>query len=164
MDGMDGRLAPMTAQMYHEYYREYRSDPDLCFDKGDFAEFAYDPEWVDRYVRRQADPGRRCFAILHGDEVVGELILKDIVPRERATLSISMKHGGYKDRGFGTRAERLAIEYAFGALEVSVLCADALVTNARSRHVLEKVGFRETHEDGRFAYYEIKKEEWKERS
>lgn len=164
MDGKDVRLAPMTAQMYHEYYREYRSDPDLCFDKGDFAEFAYDPEWVDRYVRRQADLNRRCFAIMHRGEMVGELILKDIVPRERATLSISMKHGGYKDRGFGTRAERLAIEYAFGEMGVKVLHADALVTNARSRHVLEKVGFHETHEDGRFAYYEIKKEEWKERS
>ena len=42
MDGKDVRLAPMTAQMYHEYYREYRSDPDLCFDRGDYAEFVYD--------------------------------------------------------------------------------------------------------------------------
>ena len=159
----DGRLAPMTAAMYHAYYREYQSDPDLCPDKGRYAEFVYDPDWVDRYIRRQAERNRLCFAVMNGDEMVGELILRDIEPRVRATLSISMKNAACKDRGFGTRAEQLAIGYAFDVLDVPVLCADALLTNARSRHVLEKVGFEQTGEDGTFAYYRILREKRKEK-
>ena len=157
------RLTPMTAEMYHAYYREYQSDPDLCADGRQCAEFVYDPDWVDRYVRRQAEKKRLCFAVMNGDEMVGELILRDIEPRVRATLSISMKNAACKDRGFGTRAERLAIGYAFDVLNVPALCADALLTNARSRHVLEKVGFEQTGEDGTFAYYRILREKWKEK-
>ena len=156
------RLAPMTEAMYHAYYREYQSDPDLCPDKSRYAEFVYDPDWVDRYIRRQAEKNRLCFAVMNGEEMAGELILKDIEPHTRATLSISMKNAACKDRGFGTQAERLAIEYVFGVLDIPALYADALLTNARSRHVLEKVGFEQTGEDGTFAYYRILREKWKE--
>ena len=99
---------------------------------------------------------------MNGEEMAGELILKDIEPHTRATLSISMKNAACKDRGFGTQAERLAIEYVFGVLDIPALYADALLTNARSRHVLEKVGFEQTGEDGTFAYYRILREKWKE--
>ena len=153
------RLTPMTAQMYHIYFQEYQNDPDLCRDKGEFAEYVYDAEKVDRYIQRQIDLKRVCFAILHGGEMVGELILRDIRPRESATLSICMKNAACKDRGFGTRAERLAIEYVFNEMDIPVLRADALLTNARSRHVLEKVGFRETGRDGTFAYYRLERPE-----
>ena len=152
------RLRPMTAEMYHAYYREYQNDPDLYPDRGDCRPFVYDPEWVDRYIRRQAEKRRRCFAIMVGDEMAGELIIRDIEPKERATLSISMKNAAYKDRGIGTRAERLAIGVVFDEMEIPVLYADALLTNARSRHVLEKVGFVETGRDGAFAYYCLRKE------
>ena len=156
------RLAPMTEAMYHAYYREYQSDPDLGPAKSRYAEFVYDPDWVDRYIRRQAEKNRLCFAVMNGEEMAGELILKDIEPHTRATLSISMKNAACKDRGFGTQAERLAIEYVFGVLDIPALYADALLTNARSRHVLEKVGFEQTGEDGTFAYYRILREKWKE--
>ncbi|MDO4865356.1 MAG: GNAT family N-acetyltransferase [Clostridia bacterium] len=159
----DVRLTPMTEAMYHAYFREYQSDPDLCADRSRYAAFVYDPEWVDRYVRRQAERNRLCFAVMDGDEMVGELILRDIEPHARATLSISMKNAACKDRGYGTRAERLAIGYAFDVLDIPALCADALLTNARSRHVLEKVGFEQTGEDGTFAYYRILREKRKEK-
>ena len=154
---MEVYLRPMTAEMYHAYFREYENDPALYPDGAGFAPYVYDPEKVDRYIQRQIDLKRKCFAVLCDGELAGELILKDIEPRRRATLSICMKNAGYKGRGIGTRAEALAAEYAFNELGVPALFADALRTNARSRHVLEKVGFVETGRDETFVYYCMRK-------
>ena len=48
--------------------------------------------------------------------------------------------------------------YVFNELDIPALFADAVLTNARSRHVLEKVGFTIIREDGEFAYYRIDRE------
>ena len=72
-------LRPMTAEMYHVYYMEYRNDPDLYMDKSEYAPFVYSPEWVERYIQRQISKNRKCFAIMVGDEMAGEIILKNIV-------------------------------------------------------------------------------------
>lgn len=150
-------LVPMTAEMYHEYFREYQNDRDLYIDKSAFVPFTYDAVWVDRYIQRQADQKRKAFAIMYGDEIVGELIIKNIVEKQCATLSIAMKNAAYKDRGFGTAAERLAIRYVFDVLDIPILYADTVLTNLRSRHVLEKVGFRCIKEDDVFRYYAIER-------
>lgn len=95
------------------------------------------------------------------DEMVGEVILKNIEPGKCATLGISMKNAGFKDKGFGTRAERLAIDYVFYKLGIPVLYADSILTNTRSQHVLEKAGFRETGRDETFVYYKISQSDFK---
>lgn len=150
-------LLRMTAELYQAYFREYENPPDLYADPSQWAAYVYDPAWVDRYIQRQRDPSRRAFAVMYGDDMVGEVILKDITPRTCATLSICMRNERCRDRGFGTRAERLAIQYAFGELDLPVLYADALRANARSRHVLEKVGFRPIREEGDFIFYRIER-------
>lgn len=66
-----------------------------------------------------------------------------------------MKNKNYKDRGFGTRAEQLAIEYVFYELDIPMLYADSVLTNTRSQHVLEKVGFRFIYEDEQRKHYKI---------
>ena len=70
-----------------------------------------------------------------------------------------MKSSQYKDRGFGTQAEWLAIDYAFHKLDIPVLYADAVLTNTRSQHVLEKVGFQLISQDARRKYYRISRVE-----
>ena len=50
---------------------------------------------------------------MYGDEMVGELKIYNIEVGKSATLGITMKNSKYKDRGFGTRAEQLVIEYVF---------------------------------------------------
>ena len=151
-------LQPMTAEMYHAFYREYQNDPDLYLDKSQCAPYIYVPEGVDRYIQRQNDLHRICFAIMLGDEMAGEVIIKNIEPRKCATLSISMKNAAYKDRGIGTQAERLAIDYVFRVLDIPILYADTILTNARSQHVLEKVGFRYIRTEGDFRYYCIERD------
>ena len=43
---------------------------------------------------------------------------------------------------------------------MQVVYADTLVKNARSRHVLEKVGFSEIRRDNQSIYYEYHKSNW----
>ena len=155
---MEITLKPMTAEMYHAFFREYENDMDLFLDKDDFFEYVYEKEKVDAYIQRQIDLKRRPFAIMHGDEMVGEVRIYNIVPGESAVLGITMKNRKYKDRGFGTRAEQLAIDYVFHEMDIPVLYADSVLTNTRSQHVLEKVGFRFLYADERRKHYKIARE------
>ena len=66
-----------------------------------------------------------------------------------------MKNRNYKDKGFGTRAEQLAVEYVFYQLNIPVLNADCILTNTRSQHVLEKVGFQFIYADEQRKHYQI---------
>ena len=152
-------LTPMTARMYHAFFRDYKNDADLYLDKSEFREYTYDRETVDAYIRRQIALKRLPFAILYGDEMAGELKFYDIKPHESAVLGITMKSSQYKDRGFGTQAERLAIDYAFHKLDIPVLYAAAVLTNTRSQYVLEKVGFQLISQDARRKYYRISRVE-----
>lgn len=148
-------LLPMTADMYHAYFREYQNDMDLYIDKRTYVLYTYDKEKVDQYIQRQNERNRKSFAIMFDGEMVGELIIKNIVDHQCATMGIAMKNAKYKDRGFGTQAERLAIQYVFHELDIPVLYADSILSNTRSQHVLEKVGFKLVKQEGDFKYYRI---------
>lgn len=148
-------LLPMTAEMYHEYFKEYQNDLDLYIDKSTYQTYTYEEEKVNRYIQRQIDLKRKVFAIMFHGEMVGEIVIKNIVERECATLGLAMKNTKYKDRGFGTKAEQLAIQYVFNELDIPVLYADSILSNTRSQHVLEKVGFKFIKEEGEFRYYRI---------
>ena len=148
-------LKPMTPQLYHAFFREYENDPDLYLDKSEFAPYVYDEAKVDAYIQKQINLKRLPFAIMHGEEMVGELKIYNIVDGESASLGITMKNRTYKDRGFGTQAERLAIEYVFTQLDIPVLYADSVLTNTRSQHVLEKVGFQLMYADEQRKHYRI---------
>ena len=150
-------LLPMTPEMYHKYFREYQNDLDLYIDKSTYTPYTYDEEKVNRYIQRQIDLNRKALAIMHDDEIVGEVIIKNIVAHQCATLGLAMKNAQYKDRGFGTKAEQLAIQYVFTELDIPVLYADSILTNTRSQHVLEKVGFQFIKEEGDFKYYRIER-------
>ena len=150
-------LQPMTAEMYHEYFKEYENDLDLYIDKEAYVSYSYDEDKVNQYIQRQIDLNRKNFAIMCGDEMVGELVVKNIEANKCATLGIAMKNVQYKDKGYGTKAELLAIDYVFHELDIPVLYADALLSNKRSQHVLEKVGFRLIKEEGDFKYYCIER-------
>ena len=151
-------LVPMTPGLCHELYRGWQNDPAMYAHPSQFRPFRYDPDWVDRCFARQQAPDRRYFAILADGAVVGEIILKRI-DRAAGTcvLSIHLQNDRVKGRGFGTRAEGLAVDFAFERLGLRAVLADAVKTNARSRHVLEKVGFEQCGEDETFACYRIEK-------
>ena len=149
------RLEPMTDEMYQIYFREYENDPDLCLPGQECRPFVYNEESVERYVQRQRERKRVPLAILYGNEIVGEILIKDVEPSVCATLSVTLKNTGYKDRGIGTQAEKLAVAYVFWQMDIPTLYADTVRTNTRSQHVLEKVGFVKIRENAKFCYYRI---------
>lgn len=151
-------LVQMTAEMYHEYFKEYQNDLDLYIDKSAYVPYCYEEETVNQYIERQIDLKRKNFAIMCDDKIVGELIIKDIEEHKCATMGIAMQKAEYKDKGYGTKAELLAIDYVFHELDIPTLYADSILLNTRSQHVLEKVGFRLTGEDEEFKYYRIDRE------
>ncbi len=152
-------LRQMTSRMFHAYYREYQNDPELFLDRTQYKPFSYSPEWTEAYIRRQIERKHICLAVMVGDEIAGEIVLKDIVPRSSATLGICMKIDRFKGRGYGTQAERLAADYVFYTLDIPVLCADSILPNLRSQHVLEKAGFRLLRTEGDFKYYSMERQD-----
>ena len=148
-------LLPMTAEMYHEYFKEYQNDLDLYIDKDAYTPYTYEEEKVNRYIQRQVDLKRKVLAIMFDNEIVGEIVIKNIVEHQSATMGLALKNINYKDRGIGTQAEQLAIQYVFNELDIPVLYADSILSNTRSQHVLEKVGFKFIKEEGDFRYYRI---------
>ncbi len=149
------RLVPMTDEMYRSFFSEYENDPDVYLPGQAYIHYEYSEEKVAKYVQKQKDLKRIPLAILYDDEIVGEIIIKKIEPQKCAMMSIVLKHTQYKDKGIGTQAERLAVQYVFNDLDIPTLYADTIRTNSRSQHVLEKVGFSLVREDRDFKYYRI---------
>ncbi|MBQ5868939.1 MAG: GNAT family N-acetyltransferase, partial [Lachnospiraceae bacterium] len=61
----------------------------------------------------------------------------------------------FKGKGYGTKAEQLAIAYAFDELKMKKVNADVIHKNKRSQHVLEKVGFQFIYADEERKHYQI---------
>ena len=158
MEPSEIRLAPMTDEMYFAYFREYENDPDVFLEGQPYVSYTYSEEKEERYIQRQKDLRRIPLAILREDEIVGEILLKNIEEHSSATMGIALKNARYKDQGIGTRAERLAVDYVFQVLDIPTVYADTIQTNTRSQHVLEKVGFVFLREDENFNYYRIDRE------
>lgn len=144
------RLEPMTREMCHELYRRFVNDPAI----GHYYEYIYSAEKADEYYDRNINGGRLLFAVMLGNEIIGEVKLKDIDREKReCSMGIHLRDDSVKGKGYGTEAERQMLEYAFDELEMKAVNADAAIKNSRSRHVLENLGFRFLREDESFAYY-----------
>ena len=154
-------LKPMTRQMCHEFYQNFQNDPAI----GHYYEYVYTPEIADRYFDTNSVADRKLFAIMVGDQIVGECKLKNIDFQKReCSMGIHLQNDTAKEKGYGTQAERLVLQYAFEELGMVAVNADAALKNTRSQHVLEKVGFQYTYEDETFKYYRCqanKTERWK---
>ena len=144
----------MTRALWHELYCGWENDPAVCAPGQPFVPYHYDhAEAESRFTARQSFD-RVILAILLGEHPIGEIQLKRIdQARGVCTLSIHLQNDAVKGRGFGTAAERLALEYAFATLGLRAVEADCLSANARSAHVLEKAGFRLQREEGGYRYY-----------
>lgn len=149
-------LKKMTRDLCHELYKNWENDPSIYGDMSAFSPYVYRTESVDKYFDAKNIPSRVLFAIMLDGIPIGELQLKyiDWLSAE-CTLSIHLQNDAVKGKGYGTQAERLAVQYAFNELEMKTIHADAILKNTRSQHVLEKVGFQLLGEDDAFKYYRI---------
>lgn len=72
-----------------------------------------------------------------------------------------MQNDSVKNKGYGTAAERLAVEYAFFVLKMERVWAETLEKNKRSQHVLEKLGFRYQSGEKGYQKYVLERRDWK---
>lgn len=158
---MNIRLCKMTKAIRRRYYQDFVFDSDLFLDMSRFKPYEYSAEKCDALVDRHETLGRVYLAVMLNDRPIGEVILKEIDPvRKCCTLAIHLQNDSVKNRGYGTKAEKLALEYSFYELNIETVYADAVHKNKRSQHVLEKVGFRETHKDENFVCYRCDRSSW----
>lgn len=151
-------LTPMTRQLCHEFFSGFENDADLFADMSKFQKYVYDEERVNAFFEKQQAKDRIALMVLLGERPIGQIIFKQIDGSKReCTLSIHMQNDQYKGRGYGTRAEQLAVEYALNELKMKRIHADTILKNKRSQHVLEKVGFRFVRSDGTFYYYVLER-------
>lgn len=147
-------LCIMTRELCHALYKGWENDPAIYMDMDLFTPYKYDESKVVQYFESKQNPSRVFFAILKDGKPIGEIHLKQIDRQKKeCTLSIHMQNDTVKGRGYGTRAERLALRYAFDVLGMDAVNADTVIKNTRSQHVLEKVGFQFIREENVFKYY-----------
>lgn len=148
----------MTRELCHELYKNWENDDSIYMDMSLFKPYNYREEAVDRYYDSKQEPSRRLFAVMLEDKPIGEVQLKQIdQDKKECTLSIHMQNDAVKGKGYGTQAERLAIQYAFEELGMIAVNADTVVKNVRSQHILDKLGFEFIKEEGDFKYYRLEK-------
>ena len=148
----------MTRKLCHQLYMSWENDPSIYMDMSLFTAYKYDENTVNTYFETKQNPSRILFAIMKNEKPIGELQLKDINQTNReCTLSIHLQNDTVKGKGYGTRAEQLAIQYAFEVLNMVAVNADTIIKNTRSQHVLEKVGFKLIREEYGFKYYRFER-------
>ena len=157
-------LLPMTRARMQALFRDFVFDPDLFSDPALFEKArnaGCGPAAADAlFARRCREENSLSFAVTRDGAVIGEAVLRRIDPdRKDCELSIHLQNDAVKGRGFGTQAEKLALEQAFGVLGLRRVRAEVLPKNTRSRHVLEKLGFVRTAEKDGFLRYELDRPE-----
>lgn len=160
---MDITLHEITKELWHEFYKGLEFDPATFPDADAFVHYQYDAEKVAQdFEKKSKAVDRKEFIIMCKEKVVGNLHLKHIDNEKKVCeLAIHMMNDSCKNKGYGTQAERLALEYAFETLKMQTVFADAITKNTRSQHVLEKVGFCQIKEDDEYKYYRLDFETWR---
>ena len=154
-------MQTMTIELSRQYHKNFVLDPDLFADKSKYQPYIYSEAESDATVERYQKLGRIYMAVMLDKEPVGEVILKNIDQAQKCcTLGISMRSDEFKNKGYGTEAEKQILDLAFNELGMETVFADALLRNTRSQHVLEKIGFRKTHRDDTFVYYRCDRAVW----
>ena len=70
-----------------------------------------------------------------------------------------MMNDSVKGKGYGTQAEKLAVDYAFDVLGAESIFAESLIKNTRSQHIMEKIGFKYFGEEDGFRQYRLEKKD-----
>ena len=161
---MNITIAPMTREQMHEMYQGFTMDPNIFDDMELFEahkDYVYDPQKVDAlFDMRSAEEGSIAFAVLLDDKVIGEVGLRHAnAETKECELSVHLQNDSVKNKGYGTQAEILAINYAFQELGMEHIFAESLVKNTGSQHILEKLGFQYTGEADGFKQYYLEKQE-----
>ncbi len=149
-------LVPMTRELYHEFYRGYRTDLPPKGLRYNYHPYVYNEETEEEYYRLSVALERIMFAVIIDGSPVGEVILQSVnYDRKDCKIRCTMQSKEYKNRGYGKEAIKLALNYAKNTLNLTKVIAHVESDNTHARHVLEKIGFKRTENTGSNMIYEI---------
>ncbi len=96
-----------------------------------------DNSYKDIYEAKQL----RLVISLHNNQPIGFIDLYDFDPKnKRAGLGILILEG-YHDKGYGTQAVKMMMNYAFEVLDLHQIFASIIEDNQRSLSLFKKLGF-----------------------
>lgn len=101
-----------------------------------------DEEVIDWFKIKTQNKNKKCFGVLNEENrIVGYLTIKDIKRlRKTSTLGIVFDPN-YINKGYGTEAIRLFLEYYFYVLKMKTLHLDVAKFNKRAINCYKKCGF-----------------------
>ena len=138
------RLRPLEREDLPRY-QELFSEPEINLRFGGLGV----PESLSRLQRRfdggEFDTTDRFLqlAIETEDTLIGVMVLRneENLPSRSATFGIIIGDRAYQDRGYGTEASTLLLDYAFAVLGYHKINLDLFEYNARAQAMYEKLGF-----------------------
>ena len=98
-----------------------------------------------KYLEENSSP-EATFVIVttEDDKMIGTVGLEDINSINRtATLGIFIGDKDYRDKGYGTEAIKLILEYGFKYMNLNNIKLDLMAFNIRALKCYEKCGFKE---------------------
>ena len=98
-----------------------------------------------KYLEENASPEASFVIVtIEDNKMIGTVSLEDINSINRtATLGIFIGDKNYRDKGYGTEAIRLILEYGFKYMNLNNIKLDLMAFNTRALKCYEKCGFKE---------------------
>lgn len=98
-----------------------------------------------KYLEENGNPeGNFAIVTLEGDKLIGTVSLERIEWINRtATLGIFIGDGEYLNKGYGTEAIRLILEFGFKYMNLHSVKLDVMEFNQRAIKCYQKCGFKE---------------------
>ncbi|MCR5146805.1 MAG: GNAT family N-acetyltransferase [Clostridia bacterium] len=136
-------LSPRNSQDY-EIFAEWLNDPQVA-DYIGRSGMLMTNEGEKEFLEQNNNP-EATFAIidLETDKMVGTVSIESINHLNRCgTLGIFIGDKDYRDKGYGTEAIKLILEYGFKYLNLKNINLDLVSANARAYRCYQKCGFKE---------------------
>lgn len=141
-------LKERTKELCREFFRQFEQDSMLFADMSKFKPYEYSEEKADAFFESRNTSDRKNFVIMLENEVIGEIYFKHIDWQKGiCELGVGMKNDNFKNRGYGTEAEKFALKYAFGQMNMNTCLQIQYIKTKEARMYLKKQGsalFRKT--------------------
>ncbi len=135
-------LAPMMMENL-EKYTEWMNDfetTDYIGRSANITSLEGERKWLERNVENE---GMFCIVEKESDKLIGNIGLKDINHLHRtATLGIFIGDKECRNKGYGTEAIKILLEYGFKYLNLNNIKLDVFEFNERAIRCYEKCGFK----------------------
>ncbi len=136
-------LSPMTtqdAEKITEWLNDFQTTDYIGKSSG-IITVEVEKQFLEEHIKEEATFG---IIEIETDEIVGTISLEKIDHLNRiGTLGIFIGNTKARNKGCGTEAIRLILDYGFNYLNLNNICLDLLEVNERALACYKKCGFKE---------------------